>query len=58
MQEPQSPHWIDQIVENILQWQKEHNITTFHVDDMKTPSGRVHVGALRGVILHDLSFGS
>ena len=25
-----------------------------HVDDMKTPSGRVHTGALRGVILHDL----
>lgn len=24
------------------------------VDDMKTPSGRVHVGALRGVVIHDL----
>ena len=24
------------------------------VDDMKTPSGRVHVGSLRGVIVHDL----
>ncbi|MDP3998179.1 MAG: lysine--tRNA ligase [bacterium] len=26
------------------------------VDDMKTPSGRIHVGALRGVIIHDLVF--
>ena len=24
------------------------------VDDAKTPSGRIHVGALRGVIIHDL----
>lgn len=24
-----------------------------HVDDMKTPSGKIHVGALRGVIIHD-----
>lgn len=54
MQQPQSLHWIDQIVENILNWQQEKNIEQLHVDDMKTPSGRVHVGALRGVILHDL----
>lgn len=54
MPEQQSPHWIDTVVENILQWQKENNIQKLHVDDMKTPSGRVHVGALRGVILHDL----
>lgn len=26
------------------------------VDDAKTPSGKVHVGALRGVIIHDLAF--
>lgn len=26
------------------------------VDDMKTPSGRIHVGALRGVIIHDLVY--
>jgi len=25
-------------------------------DDMKTPSGRVHVGSLRGVIVHDLIY--
>lgn len=28
------------------------------VDDMKTPSGRIHVGALRGVVIHDLVFKS
>ncbi len=54
MQQPQSQHWIDQIVGNIINWQKDKNIRELHVDDMKTPSGRVHVGALRGVILHDL----
>src|SRR6185295_17034775 len=26
------------------------------INDSKTPSGRVHVGALRGVILHDAVF--
>src|SRR5579871_1470345 len=26
------------------------------VDDMKTPSGPIHVGALRGVIVHDLAY--
>ena len=26
------------------------------VDDMKTPSGRIHVGALRGVVIHDLLY--
>ncbi|KKP87350.1 MAG: Lysine-tRNA ligase [Candidatus Roizmanbacteria bacterium GW2011_GWA2_35_8] len=26
------------------------------VDDMKTPSGRIHVGSLRGVIVHDLVY--
>lgn len=26
------------------------------VDDMKTPSGKIHVGALRGVLIHDLLY--
>lgn len=26
------------------------------VDDMKTPSGRIHVGSLRGVVIHDLIY--
>src|SRR4030043_1777109 len=28
------------------------------VNDAKTPSGRVHVGALRGVLIHDLIYKS
>ncbi|MBP7875416.1 lysine--tRNA ligase [Candidatus Woesebacteria bacterium] len=54
MQKTQSAHWLDQVVDDIIEWQQQHNSKTLHVDDMKTPSGRVHVGALRGVILHDL----
>ncbi len=33
---------------------KERNLPLEWADDMKTPSGRVHVGSLRGVIVHDL----
>ncbi len=50
----QSPHWIDQLEQEILSWAKEKKLAKLHVDDMKTPSGRVHVGSLRGVVLHDL----
>ncbi len=49
----QSQHWLDQLVNEILLWQKKEAIKKLHVDDMKTPSGRVHTGALRGVLLHD-----
>ena len=54
MTNQQSQHWVDKLVDGILKWQAKNGILTLHVDDMKTPSGRVHVGALRGVILHDL----
>lgn len=50
----QSPHWVDQIVERIIEWKKKNKVEQLHVDDMKTPSGRVHTGSLRGVVLHDL----
>jgi len=50
----QQAHWVDQVVDQILEWQEKNGITKLHVDDMKTPSGRVHVGALRGVVLHDI----
>lgn len=50
----QSKHWLDKVVDGILKWQEKNNIAQLHVDDMKTPSGRVHTGALRGVLLHDL----
>jgi lysyl-tRNA synthetase, class I len=33
---------------------KERNFSLEWADDMKTPSGRIHVGSLRGVIVHDL----
>ena len=35
---------------------KERNFKLEWADDMKTPSGRIHVGSLRGVIVHDLIF--
>jgi lysyl-tRNA synthetase class 1 len=50
----QSKHWLDKVVDGVLKWQEKNQIPHLHVDDMKTPSGRVHTGALRGVLLHDL----
>ncbi|VVA43442.1 Lysine--tRNA ligase [Candidatus Roizmanbacteria bacterium] len=35
---------------------KERSLPLEWADDMKTPSGRVHVGSLRGVIVHDLIY--
>ncbi|MBD3250786.1 MAG: lysine--tRNA ligase [Candidatus Pacebacteria bacterium] len=52
--EQQSLHWADKLAKKILKWQRQQDIKELHIDDMKTPSGRVHTGALRGVILHDL----
>ncbi|HEX7017830.1 MAG TPA: lysine--tRNA ligase [Patescibacteria group bacterium] len=52
--QPQSHHWLDKVATGILKWQEKNTIEQLHVDDMKTPSGRVHTGALRGVLLHDL----
>jgi lysyl-tRNA synthetase, class I len=54
MNQKQSEHWVDKVVKNILAWGEENNIKKFHVDDMKTPSGRVHTGSLRGALLHDV----
>lgn len=44
--------WVDREVKKI----KERDFPLEWVDDMKTPSGRVHVGALRGVVIHDLVY--
>jgi lysyl-tRNA synthetase class 1 len=52
--QPSTFHWVDRVVENIKTWQQEKQIKELHVDDMKTPSGRVHTGALRGVLIHDI----
>ncbi|MFZ6035019.1 MAG: lysine--tRNA ligase [Patescibacteria group bacterium] len=35
---------------------KERGLPIEWADDMKTPSGRIHVGSLRGVIVHDLIY--
>lgn len=44
--------WVDSIAAEL----KKRKLPLEWVDDMKTPSGRIHVGALRGVIVHDLIF--
>jgi len=49
----QSPHWVDKLVTEMLEWQQQQQVDQLHVDDMKTPSGRVHTGSLEGVIYHD-----
>lgn len=44
--------WVDRIAKKI----KERRFPLEWVDDMKTPSGRIHVGSLRGVLIHDLIY--
>lgn len=44
--------WVDREVKQL----KERGLKLEWVDDMKTPSGRIHVGALRGVVIHDLVY--
>lgn len=43
--------WVDELTKDI---QSKLNKDIFLVTDWKTPSGHIHVGALRGVIVHDL----
>lgn len=43
--------WADRIAKNIIESGK---YKPYWVDDMKTPSGRIHVGSLRGVLIHEL----
>ena len=42
--------WADKLALEL----KERKLAQEWVDDMKTPSGRIHVGSLRGVVIHDL----
>lgn len=44
--------WADEITEDILK--KYPNKDTFILRDEKTPSGRVHVGSIRGVAIHGI----
>lgn len=45
-------YWADKVAQEL----KERKLPLEWVDDMKTPSGKVHVGALRGVVIHDLVY--
>ncbi len=45
--------WADKIAKEIVDSGK---YKPYWVDDMKTPSGRVHVGSLRGVLVHNLIY--
>ncbi len=44
--------WVDREAKRF----KNRNLPLEWADDMKTPSGRIHVGSLRGVIVHDLIY--
>src|SRR3989338_5902623 len=46
-------YWVDKIASEII---KSGKYKPYWVDDMKTPSGRIHVGSLRGVVIHDLLY--
>ncbi|MFC1711723.1 lysine--tRNA ligase [Patescibacteria group bacterium] len=45
--------WADKFAKTII---KSGKHKPYWTDDMKTPSGRIHVGSLRGVITHDLIY--
>lgn len=45
--------WADEFADKIIK-SGEHK--PYWVDDMKTPSGRIHVGSLRGVVTHDVIY--
>ena len=45
--------WADKVASEIISSGK---FKPYWVDDMKTPSGKIHVGALRGVVIHDLAY--
>jgi lysyl-tRNA synthetase class 1 len=45
--------WADRLAIDIIKTKK---YSPYWVDDMKTPSGRIHVGSLRGVVVHDLIY--
>lgn len=46
-------YWADKIAKEIVASGK---YKPYWVDDMKTPSGRIHVGSLRGAVIHDLVY--
>ena len=46
-------YWADQLAKKIIDSGK---FKPYWADDMKTPSGKIHVGSLRGIITHDLIY--
>jgi lysyl-tRNA synthetase class 1 len=46
-------YWADKIAKEIIASGK---YKPYWVDDMKTPSGKIHVGSLRGTVIHDLVY--
>src|SRR3990167_7394543 len=46
-------YWADKLVDEIVESGKYQ---PFWVDDMKTPSGRVHIGSVRAVVTHELIY--
>jgi len=46
--------WADEVALEL----KKRKLPLEWVDDMKTPSGKIHVGALRGMVIHDLAYKS
>ena len=42
--------WVDVIVEDVL---RTRPVAQYLINDAKSPSGPIHVGSLRGVVLHD-----
>ncbi len=50
-------HWTDEVAETLKNYPMPANSGGVHIiNDSKTPSGRAHVGALRGVLIHDAMF--
>ncbi len=47
----ESRFWADQLAAEAKPWNGKHVI-----GDAKTPSGRIHVGSLRGVLIHDVIY--
>jgi lysyl-tRNA synthetase class 1 len=46
--------WVDGVIAEL----KKRKLPLEWVDDAKTPSGKIHVGSLRGVVVHDLVYKS
>lgn len=46
-------YWADEFADQII---KSGKYKPYWVDDMKTPSGRVHIGSVRAVVSHELIF--